>query len=1039
VIAQPTQFIRAPLAFVASRGGQFVVLAFLLGVQNTYASTLVASQFLVQVGAQSIPLYYILFAGVSIPFAALFSSVIDRYPRRQLFVCMLASLTIVTIVLPALPQRGTALPYFAYLIVQLVEHLSFGVYFILVGDYFSALSSKRNAGRIALGMAVGGLVGGGLLTAVAPLGGPVIAGWVTPVLVAAALVHGSWMTRRHQPLDAAAPASRESFVDSLAILSRLVRRYPLIALMSAAMFLNVLLHCIAEFLAFTIYTIRFPRAEDLTAFLGLVNAGLSVLGFLVIVLFTDRQLPRFGVPKMNRVYPVLNLLTFGLLAIAPGLPAAVLANVSYDPCERGIDVPVTALNYNAVRHRFVGRVRVFIDGMVFPLGLAAAGLLLLGFAGRIDLRVVAASGLVLSAALLAVHLRIGKQYARGLVEMLRDGAVELDQVESGLQIPSEHAAEIHAMLAGDPRTALMGLEMAARCDGEISLDQIASALTKIPPAQARKILARFAKSDVPARRAVVERLAETGPADARPLAWEHIFSNGGSTMLQARALLDDPDEAVRCVAAAAILIDDPADKAAREILGGALSAAAATGALEVFRQTAGPDIAATLAAIGSHADPTVRSAALAAAENCAADSPGLVDWAYRAADDPAPAVRLEALSLLARVLTESRLAEVAVRSFTDPSPEVRHAGAQALGARGEAATSAICAQLRHDREDVQAAAIEALGFAMGPAGADRLFEELNAGIFAPIAFNRRLARSYPAGGRAGTAIRAASDNSTRRVLRLVLQALDALGHRRTLNLVRTMMNSGDERSRANAIESLASLPHRRFVIPILPLIEGGAAAGRIGSERADPADIEHALSSPDPWLRAAAAVAWHDRTGKVPAHLLQDPSSVVAQTADELARRPTGTCPYPQEVLMSRLAFLHGVRLFADTSLDDLIAVDHVLGSETYLAGESIVSEGESGDRLCIVHSGNVVVKKDGRVLAQLAVGDFFGEMALLDDEPRSATVIAIDDVEVLVLQRDRFHSLVHQRPSILIEVCTTLVRRLRQAEQEAPAVRARP
>lgn len=134
---------------------------------------------------------------------------------------------------------------------------------------------------------------------------------------------------------------------------------------------------------------------------------------------------------------------------------------------------------------------------------------------------------------------------------------------------------------------------------------------------------------------------------------------------------------------------------------------------------------------------------------------------------------------------------------------------------------------------------------------------------------------------------------------------------------------------------------------------------------------------------------------------------------------------------MSRLAFLHGVRLFADTSLDDLVAVDHVLSSETYLTGEPIITEGEIGDRLCIIHSGKVVVRKEDQVLAELGTGDFFGEMALFDDEPRSATVTADEEVEVLVLQRDKFHSLVWQRPSVLMEVCTTLVRRLRQ-EQEA-------
>ena len=77
---------------------------------------------------------------------------------------------------------------------------------------------------------------------------------------------------------------------------------------------------------------------------------------------------------------------------------------------------------------------------------------------------------------------------------------------------------------------------------------------------------------------------------------------------------------------------------------------------------------------------------------------------------------------------------------------------------------------------------------------------------------------------------------------------------------------------------------------------------------------------------------------------------------------------------------------------------------------------------------------KGGHELARLSTGDFFGEMALFDDERRSATVVALGEVEVLTLQHDRFHSPARQRPSILLELCATLVRRLRQAEQEAAA-----
>ncbi len=105
---------------------------------------------------------------------------------------------------------------------------------------------------------------------------------------------------------------------------------------------------------------------------------------------------------------------------------------------------------------------------------------------------------------------------------------------------------------------------------------------------------------------------------------------------------------------------------------------------------------------------------------------------------------------------------------------------------------------------------------------------------------------------------------------------------------------------------------------------------------------------------------------------------------------------------MNRLTFLHSVPLFAKASLDDLIVIDRTISCETYVRGEKIVTEGDPGDRLCIVYRGEVAVRRklpDGeRELARLETGDFFGEMSLFDDEPRSASVAAVDEVEVLVL-----------------------------------------
>src|SRR5438105_6358059 len=94
VLGRGTQLLRTPLSFLATRPGLFVVLAFLIAVQNTYASTLVASLFLARIGAQGMPFYYVLFAAISVPFAALFSGIIDRFPRPVLFTGLLGLFTV---------------------------------------------------------------------------------------------------------------------------------------------------------------------------------------------------------------------------------------------------------------------------------------------------------------------------------------------------------------------------------------------------------------------------------------------------------------------------------------------------------------------------------------------------------------------------------------------------------------------------------------------------------------------------------------------------------------------------------------------------------------------------------------------------------------------------------------------------------------------------------------------------------------------------------------------------------------------------------
>ena len=83
---------------------------------------------------------------------------------------------------------------------------------------------------------------------------------------------------------------------------------------------------------------------------------------------------------------------------------------------------------------------------------------------------------------------------------------------------------------------------------------------------------------------------------------------------------------------------------------------------------------------------------------------------------------------------------------------------------------------------------------------------------------------------------------------------------------------------------------------------------------------------------------------------------------------------------------------------------------------------------MCIVVTGTVEVSRDGRALRQLGSGDYFGEISLIDGRPRSATVMAVDDVVVLRLSSMDFDSLLNV-PQVARVVLTNLARMIRDAD----------
>lgn len=137
----------------------------------------------------------------------------------------------------------------------------------------------------------------------------------------------------------------------------------------------------------------------------------------------------------------------------------------------------------------------------------------------------------------------------------------------------------------------------------------------------------------------------------------------------------------------------------------------------------------------------------------------------------------------------------------------------------------------------------------------------------------------------------------------------------------------------------------------------------------------------------------------------------------------------------SERGLLRAVSIFADLEPSALTALERVAEARDYEEGAVIVSEEEPGDALFVLLRGRVKVVLYGASGREMILsifktpGDFFGEMSLLDDEPRSASVIASDRSRLLTLSRREFQAHITAHPRTALRVLTELSRRLRRAD----------
>lgn len=132
-----------------------------------------------------------------------------------------------------------------------------------------------------------------------------------------------------------------------------------------------------------------------------------------------------------------------------------------------------------------------------------------------------------------------------------------------------------------------------------------------------------------------------------------------------------------------------------------------------------------------------------------------------------------------------------------------------------------------------------------------------------------------------------------------------------------------------------------------------------------------------------------------------------------------------------KLKMLRGVSLFSALGRAELETVSRLADEIDVPAGKVLMREGETGHEMFVIATGSVIVERGGREVVRLGPGDVVGEMALLSEGPRTATVTAAEPTTAFVLAHREFHSLMDASAAVRRCVLDSMAERIRVVDAD--------
>lgn len=898
-------------------------------------------------------------------------------------------------------------------------------FWTFTGDFFDTLGAKRLFPLFTVGSSLGGLLGGLLATGVASLPGGstlLLWGWVACSLLAAV-----WLRVHRGPLRRWGPLeieeADETSMDGVRSSVRYLRNSRLGRLMVLSALFMVTSLFVSQYIYSSIFLSSFSDSDELAMFFGKFLAFANGLELVLEVAITPMLLRRFGIANTNLVHPLLTLVSFTLLGLNPVLGTAIFARLNRETLENALAAPVRNLLFNALPARLRGRMRAFLEGMVVYSGMAMSGLFLMAWEALNPYSVgvssvLSSGGFLLGCAFLLTNWGMKKDYLEQLLVAIREGRVELSHSSSTVEtLPSRGLVQLwNGLSASSAQLAV--------------LEEVSRALLE------RNILTplqnSFATGDARVRYVCLESLVAAGPQQAEVYLRKALQDESPRIRLYAvrklapaahsliPPLLSDPDPEVRAEAAARCV--PVREETLKEML---RSEHASHRLAALSRLPSSLLDYARVAMSSSH--PGEVQAALKTL--CRFDQAPSIEELARLYLSPVARVRLEALNAVVerRGAVSGEGMELLYKGLSDQDREVRQTTVSRFITLGAAGRPLLETALGSPEAHLCHSSIRALSAVVGDDsralfGQESIRRAKRAWLHSLEAAKLEQRKEEFTHISEEFLVLALRDSAARD-LSTCFRLLEVLEEPKIVRSVEKVLRFAHARIRADALEVLSNLGVRESTAILVHLLEEGdiiererALAGRVPPPRERRALLAQLESCNDRWLRLAAFAC------------LKQELEVEEEPGSELEGREEG-------VLMEHLLMLQSVPLFATMTLEQLEAIHHCLTEQQYTLGELIFAEGDVGDEMYIVAEGEVEIlikleTPEPFLLTTVRPGAYFGEMSVLDNEPRSAAARVSQDARLLVLKGEQLKELVYVMPEIAFTIFKVLSQRLRRSDK---------